>query len=107
MAGASLYSGRRDPTWPVKQAIAEHLIQVWRRLAKTNDAPPPPPGLGYRGAFLQGPNGEQWRAFGGVVEHRSRGGVERRRDDARAFERALLRSAPKGVIPPNLPDQPR
>ena len=107
MAGASLFSGRRDPTWPVTPDAAEHLLQVWRRLPKTSDALPAPPALGYRGVFLRSPGGEEWRAFGGVIEHQSQGQVERRRDQARAFERELLRSAPNGVIPSNLLDQSR
>jgi hypothetical protein len=107
VAGASLFSGRRDPTWPVTQDAAEHLLQVWRRLAKTSDALPTPPALGYRGAFLRSPRGEEWRAFGGVIEYQSQGRVERRRDQARAFERELLQSAPDGVIPSNPLDHSR
>ena len=37
-----------------------------------------------------------WKAFGGVVV---RGGVHRA-DLGREFERAILNSSPKGVIPP-------
>ena len=55
-----------------------------------------PRALGYRGCSMDCGRGGNWRAFDGVVTH----GTEQRADPGRRFEFALLRSAPKGAIPP-------
>jgi hypothetical protein len=102
LAGASLFSGRPDPTWPIAPATARALVQLWQSLPETKDPMPPAPPLGYRGCFLRDDRGRDWRGYGGVVEHAWRRRREARQDPARSFERQLLASAPAGLLPRNL-----
>ena len=99
-AGASVFSGRPDPTWEVKPALGARLEKIWFSLKAEKIEPPPFPALGYRGCFLRGPRGREWFAFGGVVELRSMSRSEFRRDPSKRFERTLLESAPAGLLPP-------
>lgn len=103
-AGASVFSGRPDPVWEVKPALAARLERIWRNLKPAETEPPPQPALGYRGCFLKGPRGPEWHAFGGVVTLRSQRGSKTgrkfRRDPAKKFERTLLASAPANFLPP-------
>ena len=95
IAGAYVFSGRPDPTWPVPPNIGEALLAIWD-LLPTVDAPPEPPALGYRGAFVRDPHGQMWTAYHGVVTLAGK----TRRDDEHRFERAVLASAPPGMLPP-------
>jgi hypothetical protein len=111
-AGASVFSGRPDPVWEVKPALAARLEKIWRSLTPSEIEPPPEPALGYRGCFLNGPRDRKWFAFGAVVtllspnrpKSRSKSGPEfcseSRRDPAKKFERTLLASAPATLLPP-------
>ena len=99
MAGASLFSGRPDPTWPIAAETVETLIHLWNAMPRSPMAAPRAEALGYRGAFVRGPHGEELRAFAGTVEGHLNHGREVRSDPSRQFERKLLQSAPKGVIP--------
>jgi hypothetical protein len=103
-AGASVFSGRPDPVWEVKPAVAARLEKIWRTLKPAEIEPPPFPSLGYRGCFLKGPRGQEWFTFAGVVTLRSsrrpQSRPETRKDPAKKFERTLLASAPAGQLPP-------
>jgi len=107
-AGASVFSGRPDPVWEVKPALAARLEKIWSHLAPSDVEPPPQPVLGYRGCSIKGPRGREWFAFGGVVTLRSsrlsksstKARSESRRDPAKKFERTLLTSAPVNLLPP-------
>lgn len=99
IAGIHIYSGRRDPSWPVSKTVVERLQEIWDAMPPVSEKPSPP-GLGYRGAFLRAPDKREWLAFNGAVTLESPAAVESRRDLARKFENALLASAPKGLMPP-------
>ena len=68
IAGAFLYSGRADPTWPVSRGFAKRFENLWSMLPATEKAAPNPSRLGYRGAFLRVSLHQQWIAFGGVED---------------------------------------
>jgi len=102
-AGALVYSGRPNPTWPVSKSVALQLQKLWDTLPPQPKPGPDPPGLGYRGAFLRGPGNREWAAFAGVVSLNTQDLFESRSDNAREFESALLASAPAGILPPKLP----
>ena len=95
---AYLYSGRPDPSWSLVAASVSEL------LALIAGAPPAPvrtvaPALGYRGCVLITDEGT-WTAFQGRVVVARMGDEEVVLvDQDRAFELALLRSAPAGLIP--------
>ena len=95
-ATACLYSGRPDPQWQVPAAAARDLRRLWQLLQDTESSPPKPPPLGYRGCTLDCGEGARWFAYGGVVAMDD----VCRIDPDRSFERLLLRSAPRGLIPP-------
>lgn len=99
-AGALLYAGRPDPTWTLPET-AEALVERFNRLARHAGSPPDQSQLGYRGVRLCAPDGRHWLAFNGVAWlERS---LDVRRDEGRCFERAVLDSAPAGVLPNELP----
>jgi hypothetical protein len=101
-AGALLYSGRRDPEWSVPESLARQLQKRWKEMPPSSGSPPDAPGLGYRGAFLRGPDGREWVAFKGIVLLKTQAGVEAREDASEEFERILLASAPAGWLPKGL-----
>jgi hypothetical protein len=102
VAGASLFSGRPDPVWTVDAATAISILARWHALLPTIEPTPIPPALGYRGSFLRNPEGHEWRAFAGIVETDHAGARDARRDEARAFEKAVLATAPEGRLPEKL-----
>lgn len=97
-AGARVFSGREDPTWPVPADAADAIVALWEKSAPARRGPEPPP-LGYRGCWLRAPDGRRWQAGGGVV----RADGEARADAGGAVERAILATAPAGALPPGLP----
>ena len=102
-AGAQIFSGRPDPVWDVRHAVAKKLVEIWDSLPVANEKAEPDSGhLGYRGCFLRDAAQQEWQAFGGVVSLRTKSRVEVRADRVRKFERALIASAPKGVLPEGL-----
>ena len=102
-AGALVYSGRADPNWPVDPDTARTLVARLDRLPSLSGWLAPRSILGYRGVWLRAPDQRRWLAYDGVVVQEGAAGTERaagaRRDDARAFERAVLATAPSGLLP--------
>jgi hypothetical protein len=93
----SIFSGRRDPIWPLAPGYAERLFAVWHALAPLSGRLPQPPSLGYRGCFVEDSSGggRRWEAYAGAV----RCGAELRSDPPRQFERLVINSAPPGILP--------
>lgn len=92
---ASIFSGRPDPRWTVSARTLRRLERLWQQLEAAEELPSPQPPLGYRGVTLDCGDGGRWFAYRGTV---SRGG-DHRWDPERQFERELVQSAPKGLIP--------
>ncbi len=97
--GALLFSGRPDPTWSVGKNVALKLEETWNSLQTHKGEFPSPPLLGYRGCYLKSDRGIEWLAFEGVVTLLIEGRQESRKDIERTFERLVLSSAPKGLLP--------
>ena len=99
---AHLFSGREDPTWTLTGPDAERIMLIWRALspALPNNATAAP--LGYRGCAIENAEGERWTAAHEQVVHLSAGTLEARADPDRRFERALLATAPPGLVPDDL-----
>jgi hypothetical protein len=117
-AGALLYSGRPDPRWVVPPERVDELMTLWRRMPVLPAYEEPPPRLGYRGCWLEAPDGPRWIARDGAVACRpgsrkvfgsraaktGAGTIEARRDEEREFERAVLATAPAGTpLPSRIP----
>ena len=101
-AGARLYAGRVDPSWRVPAARARTLLALWSSLPPSDRAHPGRGGVGYRGCWLRAPDGSSWVVADGLAAERSSASSQVRRDAQRAFERALLETAPEGLLPDDL-----
>ena len=112
-AGAWVYSGRPDPRWTVQAPEVVELTAVWNGLPALAEWYEPMPRLGYRGCWLESPDGGRWIAHDRAIafyapraeapSHGRRSGpTEVRRDEERAFERALLATAPAGTPVPRV-----
>jgi len=101
MAGASVFSGRSDPTWPISDELAQRLERLWNSLpkAESEEAAKPPP-LGYRGCFVVSPEGRKWIAYRQAVTLQAGGRTQTRLDRRAEFESQVLSSAPEGTLPP-------
>ena len=103
-AGAYVYSGRPDPAWAVAVEVAEQLIALRDRLSPRREAPATRSVLGYRGCWLERSGGPRLVAHNGVVVTEMSGASPSVRDDSeRAFERALLATAPPDLLPSIVP----
>lgn len=96
---ALIFSGRPDPAWPVPRHSVRQLQEIWKSLEPWLGKPAVPPVLGYRGCLLRAPKGRQWFAYNGLVVLKANRHTEARRDREKRFEKTLLSSAPKGLIP--------
>jgi hypothetical protein len=105
-AGASLFSGRPDPVWPLDVAAAERLLDIWRGLARSDDVTGSDAStLAYRGSYLSNGRGERWIVGDARARHEVASMTkDARADDDRHFERAILATAPPGTIPAGLID---
>ena len=97
--GASLFSGRPDPTWSVSARAARRLEEIWENLEPSSAPPPAAPPLGYRGCFVRDPRGRRWDAYAGSVVLKTGSASESRADPNRQFEKTLLESAPADILP--------
>ena len=104
VATVSVYSGRPDPEWPLSAGQVARLRRAWSRLTVKPSPPTLPPSLGSRGTAMRCVRGEEWRAYGGCVTHTAGGRVESRSDEDHRFEKALLATAPSGVVPSGIPE---
>lgn len=104
-AGAWVYSGREDPSWPLNDRQAGGLVALWRTL-------PPVSGsahgrsevrLGYRGCWFGHESSGAWSIVGGQVTHVEGDRVESRFDTDCRLESAVLATAPPGFLPQPLP----
>src|SRR5215469_9015499 len=100
IAGVWIYSGRPDPTWSLSGQVVKKLQKLWESMPPVDEKWKPLSGrLGYRGSFLKGPGNREWAAFKGLVSLRTHTGIQVRADIGREFEKTLISSAPKGVLP--------
>jgi hypothetical protein len=98
-AGASIFSGRPDPTWSLSEEAGRNLLQLFDALEKHDGPTASAPPLGYRGVFFRDNAGHEWFAYREVVTLTGPNSREARKDAGRQFERAIVSSAPQGLIP--------
>ena len=101
-AGASIFSGRRDPEWEVAPERGAELAKALAELPPAAGQEMRAPPLGYRGVWLREPSGRAWRVYGGVATAAGAGAPEHRLDAGRALERRILATAPGGALPAGL-----
>lgn len=61
-----VFSGRPNPRWELDEQSSQQLGRLQGRLTSTRQAPPEPPGLGYRG-FVYSDGSGQVRVYRGYV----------------------------------------
>jgi hypothetical protein len=101
---AFIFSGRPDPTWRVKEELAQSLEAIWDELEPTAEQEPQRPKLGYRGCSIQCTPDKEYTAYKGIVTKQVGNITESRKDETKRFEELLLATAPKGILPENLSD---
>jgi hypothetical protein len=101
---AFVFSGRPDPTWQVKEELAQRLEAMWDELEPTAEQKPYAPKLGYRGCSMKCASDREYTAYGGVVTKKVGKTTESRKDETKRFEKVLLATAPKGILPDNFAD---
>lgn len=101
-AGVRLFSGRTNPTWALTPAQSARLMTMRDGLPPAAPVPAESPRLGYSGCFLCDGVGHTWCAFEGVVTCSEPSGPHACGDPQRRFERAIMASAPGGLLPPDL-----
>lgn len=99
-ATAHVYSGRPDPEWQVPAALVERLMALWTRLPLATRPPAMPPALGYRGVSIVGPGDTRLTGYHGTIVREAPDSRTVRVDEHAEWERALLESAPEGLLPP-------
>jgi hypothetical protein len=99
IAGAFVFSGRPDPTWPVNNKLIKQLEKIWNSLEPLTDKYPSPSILGYRGCFVRNNVDREWFAYGGVVIFKRDNRSESRLDRQSTFEKSVLSSAPPNLLP--------
>ncbi len=98
-----IFSGRPDPVWLLPESKAATLQAVWRSLPDLGpgDLVDPPAALGYRGCIVRDAGRRTWTVYRERVSLQEEGQRELlRRDPERKFERALIATAPPGLLPP-------
>ena len=81
---------------------ARAAVAQFHALAPSARVHPAGGGVGYRGCWLRAPDGTSWVAANGLAAERAAGHDEVREDGERAFENAILATAPEGVLPPGV-----
>ncbi len=100
IAEALIFSGRPNPKWNIDKDQSKRLEEIWNSLEPFTGELPFPPILGYRGFILKdAPGNREWFAFGGVVLLKEGDVSKSRLDRDLKFERTLLETAPKGILP--------
>lgn len=100
VAGAFVFSGRRDPTWTVDKKTVKQLEKIWDSLESLKEKTLSAPSLGYRGCFLRSIDNREWFVYNEVVTLKIGDSSKSRFDKNRMFEKLLLKSAPEGLLPP-------
>jgi hypothetical protein len=101
-AKALIFSGRPDPNWPLSDADVARFMSLWNASPPTLDAMPAESRLGYRGCIVSDGAHAEWHAYNGLVVHASGNRQLARQDVDRNLERAIVSSAPAGLLPANL-----
>ena len=101
---AFVFSGRSDPIWQIEEEQAQKLEAIWDELEQTAKQMPPTPQLGYRGCSMKCAPDREYIAYGRIVIKKSGNITENRIDATKHFERLLLATSPKGLLPDGLID---
>jgi hypothetical protein len=96
---AFIFSGRPDPEWTTSQNFHVKLLDIWNSLEPTDKKFPPIPPLGYRGCMVKCEYDTEWFVYKTIVRLQAKKITEYRFDQKRLFEKMVVTTAPKGLIP--------
>ncbi|MGC8859533.1 MAG: hypothetical protein ACP5P3_10580 [Ignavibacteria bacterium] len=86
--------------WKVSKDIASKLLTEWKKLKTTFEAPAEKSVfLGYKGTRLIGSGNIEFYSHGETVTLKKGNIIETKQDRRRRFEKIMLSTAPKGIIP--------
>lgn len=96
---ALLFSGRKNPTWPVDAVVAARVEEIWSTLEASTEPPSQTSTLGYQGCRLRHVEGCCWLASQGRVQREFGATKDYRLDNGRKVEKLILSTAPPGLVP--------
>ncbi len=102
-----IFSGRPDPTWKIEEPTMKALEKIWVSLVTMREEPQSTPPLGYRGCLVICDSAVEWLAYKNWIMRKSRNMTESRYDKDRKFEKLVISSAPKGLVPLSLIENER
>ncbi len=89
-----------QPVWILEKARASKLLDLWNTLKTSFESTQTKSAyLGYGGTFLKESDNSEWHIFNNTVTRKTNNTLETRIDKNRFFEKTILKSAPKGVLP--------
>lgn len=97
---AKLDFEEKQPVWKIEKTRATKLLEIWNSLKTTLDSKHSKSAyLGYGGTYIKSSDNSEWHIYNHTVTLRNNSTLEIRIDKNRYFEKAILKTAPKGIIP--------
>lgn len=96
-----IYSGRPDPGWELSDKQAEEAWRIWNSLKEASFREGFPSILGYRGISITCEDGRQFFTYKEKARAEINNITTWKSDESRLFEKFLLSTAPKGMLPPD------
>lgn len=90
--------------WQIQEQQAQKLEAIWDELEEIAEQRPSTPQLGYRGCSMKCAPDREYIAYGGIVTKKVGNITESWKDATKRFERLLLATSPKGLLPDGLID---
>lgn len=87
-------------SWKVSKDIANKLLTEWKKLRTAFTSPAEKSVfLGYKGTRLIGSGNIELYSYGNTVTLKKGNIIETKQDRRRKFEKMILSTAPKGIVP--------
>lgn len=89
-----------QPVWKLERQKASKLLELWNSLRTTLEPSQIKPAyIGYGGTYLKSSDNSEWHIFNNKVTRKNNNTLETRIDKNRFFEKTILKTAPRGVLP--------
>lgn len=97
---AKLDFEEKQPVWGIEKTRAVRLLKVWNSLKTTLNATTTKSAyLGYGGTYIKSSDNSEWHIYNDTVTFRNNNTLETRIDKNRYFEKTILKTAPRGILP--------
>lgn len=95
-----LPSADYNPVWKIKPEDKQNLIKIWDKMQTKNlEEINMQNDIFYSGCQLSDDEGQNWFAYRGITVMKKDNITEIKKDENRKFEKKLLKTAPKNLIP--------